>query len=196
MQSVQSFLENSLGNTWTDLVPSAWTNQTFDWSNLESALSNVTSLPSVFDEYESLTGKLCAKEQYSKGVKTDPVCSGPTVTLQYVPKVCVFSSDFKDMVCAPSNITLVRNPGSCVLDLQPASHYIGKECKVEFALGKSKNYVKGGSEYPINLKPIKKVLASVKDAVEEKYADKLDKIKDSTGAAKAAVVAGLAALKG
>ena len=81
-------------------------------------------------------------------------CSGPTVTLAYVPKICVLDPTNKAVVCDPAKLVLSKAPGSCNKPYYSAATWTGKVCKIDGEVGFVKAVQHGGNPYTIPLKTI------------------------------------------
>lgn len=171
--SVASFLTDLLGDDWKSYVPESWTIPSFSWEDLANfdfetalddfilnnnleGLTNPESMKDVYDAISTLESKLCSPEEFTPGEKVPTTCSGPSVSIAFVPKTCVLDPADKVAVCDPAKILLNKNPGSCSLVHKTPSTWTGKECKVEKEFGSSdESMIVGGREYAVDLGSIK-----------------------------------------
>ena len=84
----------------------------------------------------------------------DASCTGPSVTIAVVPKVCVLEAATKQVVCDPAKLVLTKAPGSCVHKYKTASVWEGKSCKISGGAGFSDEVVIGGGQRVIPLTQI------------------------------------------
>ncbi|KAI3424191.1 hypothetical protein D9Q98_009547 [Chlorella vulgaris] len=139
----QEFMSNFFGEGWSSMVPSGWSLPSFDWSKLgefdytnnlgdfmaENDLQSLTQISSVGDlnaAAESIESKFCTPEAFEPAAKVPASCTGPTVTISLVPKVCTLESATKQVVCDPAKLVLTKSPGSCTHKYLSASTWTGK----------------------------------------------------------------------
>ena len=100
---------------------------------------------------------------FTPGEKVDASCTGPSVTIAVVPKVCVLEAATKQVVCDPAKLVLTKDPaklvltkapGSCVHKYKTASVWEGKSCKISGGAGFSDEVVIGGGQRVIPLTQI------------------------------------------
>ena len=91
---------------------------------------------------------------FTPGEKVDASCTGPSVTIAVVPKVCVLEAATKQVVCDPAKLVLTKAPGSCVHKYKTASVWEGKSCKISGGAGFSDEVVIGGGQRVIPLTQI------------------------------------------
>jgi hypothetical protein len=63
---------------------------------------------------------------FEPAAKVPASCTGPTVTISLVPKVCTLESATKQVVCDPAKLVLTKSPGSCTHKYLSASTWTGK----------------------------------------------------------------------
>jgi hypothetical protein len=164
--SVAAFFTDLLGIDWQALVPSTWTSQNFSWDNLttldyETAINeylaekNIDTNPeSIKDVYQSLAAietELCTPEEFIPSEKVPATCSGPSLSVAYVPKACIMEPTTKVAVCDPARLVLTKTPGECTLKYKSATEWTAKECKIEKDFGPTKEIVLGGRNYTVPL---------------------------------------------
>ncbi|GAB4813377.1 hypothetical protein N2152v2_000423 [Parachlorella kessleri] len=164
--SFHEFLSGLLGANWTDYVPAAWASPGFSWdklgsfsyeSNLQAFLEVVetrnATVPQNLQELqpsiEERTAPFCTPERYLPSQAAYASCSGPTVTLAYVPKVCSLDETTHQVVCDPAKIVLTKAPGGCTHKYATASSWTGKECKIAGTVGFTKEAAFGGGSFKL-----------------------------------------------
>lgn len=151
---IRQFLTSILGSTWSAFAPDSWTAPTFDWSTISNLRSNFSSaaLQSVFDE---VSDKVLVKESFQQIAKPNPSCSGPSVTLSYVPKKCVWPDhSIDEIVCEPANITISHNPGGCDVWFTGVSLWHDKAVRAKFEVGFTGTTVIGGDTFEASPKEL------------------------------------------
>lgn len=151
---IRQFLTAILGSTWEAFAPSSWSETSFDWSTISNLRSNFSSaaLQSVFDE---VTDKVLVKESFQQVPKPNPACYGPSVTLSYVPKKCVWPDhNIDEMICEPANITVSHNPGGCDVWFTGVSLWHDKAVRARFEVGFTGTTVIGGDTFQASPKEL------------------------------------------
>ena len=87
--------------------------------------------------------------------KVPTSCTGPSVTLELVPRVCTLDSKTKTVTCDPAKLVLFRTPGSCTFKYLRAFRYRGKECRIAGSVGFNNDAVLGGQAYSVVLENLK-----------------------------------------
>ena len=68
---------------------------------------------------------------FTPSTKVYSSCTGPSITMALVPKVCVLDAVNHAVVCDPPKLVLNKNPGSCTHEYYSASSWVGKEVRQE-----------------------------------------------------------------
>ena len=84
------------------------------------------------------------------GTKIPTKCKGPTIKLEYEPKVCIVSDQDHKIECKPGRLVMTKKPGECTMKHWEPFHYKSKECKAstEFAKKVSSETL-GGEPYTL-----------------------------------------------
>eukprot|EP00887_Chlorella_sp_A99_P007038 scaffold2.g7038.t1 len=114
-------------------------------------LSRPTSVQDLADKLAHVESHFCTPEIFNASTLMPASCTGPTVTLAFLPKVCTLDSANKAVICDPAKLVLQKTPGSCVHAYHSAATWKGKECAIKGHAGFTKANVHGGSEYHIPL---------------------------------------------
>eukprot|EP00887_Chlorella_sp_A99_P007046 scaffold2.g7046.t1 len=117
-------------------------------------LSRPSSLLDLQSRLEHVESHFCTHEIFNASILMPASCTGPTVTLAFLPKVCTLDSANKAVICDPAKLVLQKTPGSCVHAYHSAAIWKGKECAIKGVCGFAKANVHGGSEYHIPLQDL------------------------------------------
>lgn len=82
---------------------------------------------------------------------TPSSCTGPSITLSYIPKKCVVNDIAKQILCTTPKLMLYKFPGSCSHKHWTPTTWTGKECKIAGKVGFTQEVIIGGGEYTLPL---------------------------------------------
>lgn len=161
------FLNDVLGSNFSSYLPAAWDNMT-NWSTLMGFdfqgsmtdfvdamslqnLSKTQSLAELYAELEKVISAFCTGPTPVDGEKVAAACTGPSVTLELVPKTCVLDDISKTLTCSPAILELIKTPAACNHKYYSPFSYTGKQCAITGTIGVSKTLTVGGEIFDIVL---------------------------------------------
>lgn len=164
---MQSFLEDLLGSSWTDYLPTGWSLSSFDWSVLGefsyenslqeflnstalSTLARPQSLAQLVNAVHDAEDIFCTPASFTPPEAVPPVCSGPIITLALEPKYCDVDDKTFNVTCTPAQLTLTRTPGGCAHKSWSPVEWTGKTCAITGELGFADEKLLGGNHYTVS----------------------------------------------
>ncbi|KAL6782243.1 hypothetical protein ACKKBG_A06075 [Auxenochlorella protothecoides x Auxenochlorella symbiontica] len=167
-ENIHAFFKDVLGSAWDKFVPDAWKDAGFSWSklgdfeytsNLQTFLSETNlntlakpqTLAQLHSNLEKLEETFCTPEEFVPPSLTPSSCTGPSITLSYIPKKCVVNDIAKQILCTTPKLMLYKFPGSCSHKHWTPTTWTGKECKIAGKVGFTQEVIIGGGEYTLPL---------------------------------------------